>query len=331
MRKSVGVSPRERLKEALPAPMMMPVRTVRALALGRFSRTLSEARLRRSAANPRTFNQLVLQDMAHDRNPLRVVFADKIRVRDYVAGAIGDAYLANALAVGTTSPEIPWSDLPDNYVAKVNHGCGGIVFVSDAAPEESEVPRDPRSADWGHVLVQRRNVDPGRLRALFDRWLSLDYSWSFGRRFPEWSYRDVPRGILVEERLWPTPAHDRHSVSIYVVNGRVPFIRHRSLSFGGERRTGTYDGEWQPLPVRFKPVEVLTNAPEGPLPQGLQQALHEIALALAEPVPLVRVDLYTIGSRIVFGELTNHPACGQQQFTPQSFDEEIFRRITSCI
>jgi teichuronopeptide biosynthesis TupA-like protein len=39
----------------------------------------------------------------------------------------------------------------------------------------------------------------------------------------------------------------------------------------------------------------------------------------------VRVDLYRVGGRVVFGELTSFPAGGDGHFDPECFDREFGR------
>jgi hypothetical protein len=48
--------------------------------------------------------------------------------------------------------------------------------------------------------------------------------------------------------------------------------------------------------------------------------MFEIARTLSAGTDFVRVDLYNLGGRIVFGELTNYPQSGLRKFDPRSFD-----------
>ena len=59
-----------------------------------------------------------------------------------------------------------------------------------------------------------------------------------------------------------------------------------------------------------------------PKPKNYEEML-EIAEKLSEDFPAVRVDLYNIGGKIYFGELTFYPWSGYVQFTPDAFDFEI--------
>lgn len=316
---------RERLKATVPKPLMSPLKNVRAIALGRFSRSIAEVHLRARALRPRSYHQKVLHVMAFDRDPIRSIFADKIAVRDYVASVVGDEYLTKAYSVGHQPSQIPWIALPRNYVAKANHGSGGMVVVSEEAPLDMRVPDNPTSHDWGHVLVHPDHADVARIIRLFERWLTLDFSWYFGKRFPEWAYGNISPGILVEERLAPKPGEDFHDVRVHVVDGRVVMIRHRARTDDGRRHSVTYDGDWKELPVTTRHASEVAKLPHQPLSRALQEEVTRVALALSRPVDLVRVDLYVVGRRLTFGELTNYPSAGGRLISPRSMDRRILR------
>ena len=55
-------------------------------------------------------------------------------------------------------------------------------------------------------------------------------------------------------------------------------------------------------------------------------SLHDmvrIAERLGVEIDVVRADLYLLGDRIVFGELTHYPAGGTGRFDPAEYDELI--------
>ena len=49
----------------------------------------------------------------------------------------------------------------------------------------------------------------------------------------------------------------------------------------------------------------------------------KLAANLSKDFPFVRVDLYNINGRIIFGELTFYPGSGYTSYTPDSFDFEL--------
>lgn len=64
-----------------------------------------------------------------------------------------------------------------------------------------------------------------------------------------------------------------------------------------------YDLDWNPIPSAFKPG---TSLNEVPRPKSLEQMI-EIARSLSKGIPYVRVDLYEINEKPVFGEMTFTP------------------------
>jgi hypothetical protein len=48
-----------------------------------------------------------------------------------------------------------------------------------------------------------------------------------------------------------------------------------------------------------------------------------IAERLADEIDFVRVDLYNIGERIAFGEMTVYPNSGLGEFDPPELDEKL--------
>ena len=53
----------------------------------------------------------------------------------------------------------------------------------------------------------------------------------------------------------------------------------------------------------------------------------KIAAKLSEDFPFVRVDLYNVGGKIFFGELTFYPWSGYVQFTPDEIDFELGKKF----
>jgi len=61
-----------------------------------------------------------------------------------------------------------------------------------------------------------------------------------------------------------------------------------------------------------------------PIPRPARLAeMIELAQRLARGTDFVRVDLYDLPGRIVFGELSSFPAGGDSPFDPESFDVEF--------
>ena len=55
------------------------------------------------------------------------------------------------------------------------------------------------------------------------------------------------------------------------------------------------------------------------------EKMLDVARRLTAGVDFVRVDLYNLNERIVFGELTNYCAAGLSEFDPPEWDREFGR------
>ena len=55
----------------------------------------------------------------------------------------------------------------------------------------------------------------------------------------------------------------------------------------------------------------------------------EIARQLSSDFPHVRVDLYNVEGKIIFGELTFYDGSGYMSYDPDSFDIEMGRLFTT--
>ena len=69
-----------------------------------------------------------------------------------------------------------------------------------------------------------------------------------------------------------------------------------------------FDIEWNPIPEIVKSNSEIPGKGDVPKPENLDEMLH-IAKLLAQDFKFVRVDLYNLHGKVLFGELTFSPAC----------------------
>ncbi|MFP4616185.1 MAG: ATP-grasp fold amidoligase family protein [Thiohalorhabdus sp.] len=238
---------------------------------------------------PRTFNEHIQARKLFDRDPVYTRLADKLEVREYVAREAGSDYLPALYWQGEDIREAPRADLPPRFVIKSNHAVGTVILVES-----------PAEVDWAEVGRQTRG------------WLEMDISTLMG----EWHYRWIPPRLYIEELL-PAPAGQSAPVDykIFCFGGQPVFIEVM-LGRGRDPRILMTDPDLRPLPVRGK-----APAPEEPLekPVNLAEMLW-VAERLSRHFRFVRVDLYNIEGRVVFGELTFTPAGGAMQLDPGDWD-----------
>ena len=259
---------------------------------------------------PTTFNEKVRYRMATDRRPILQTFADKLAVREYVADKVGD-HLLTTLHLATDDPAalLP-SALPRQFALKASHASGGVILVGDHVAPTRRLP-EPRD-DWDRWMVHPDSLDWDLMRAHCRCWLARRY-----KPYKQWASRSIPARILVEELLLvdgSVPA----DVKFFVFGGRAGLILVDQDGFGDHKRN-LYTPSWEPF------NDVRYGYPLGPaVPRpGKLEEMVAVAERLAQEVDFVRVDLYELGDRVVFGELTIYPMDGVGPFEPAEFDAKL--------
>ncbi len=242
--------------------------------------------------NPKSFSEKIIYlGINIDRLiPDAHIYADKLAVRKYVADTIGEQHLVPLLGAWDRADEITWSELPNRFALKTNHGSGFNILVPD-----------------------RTALDIDRVVDQLNGWLATDYS-QFGR---ENHYRRIPPRVFAEELLGSgdePPIEYKYQC----FNGICKII---SVTVGGHtnRQKLRLDPNWNALPFR--------NSHPPPDREILKPASFDqmvsIAETLAAPFFYVRVDLYEVEEVVYFGELTFTPTGGTDPFSPPEWNRKL--------
>ncbi|MCX7801321.1 MAG: hypothetical protein N2109_13395 [Fimbriimonadales bacterium] len=208
----------------------------------------------------------------HHRSPLLPIVSDKVRVRRYVALRGLGSLLLPGVRVYRRPTDIEWSELPERFVAKPNHGSHMVLFCKD-----------------------RKAFDLKAAERRLGRWLRRNYSL----RYAETNYRGIPRRIVVEPLLGLQEPFVEYKIHCACgVPFRVVTVLDRA---NGVLTLGRNDLDWNRLPktnTSRKTIEV-----EAPRPADLDWLLH-CATVLSQDLLRCRVDLVRADGRLLFGELT---------------------------
>lgn len=257
-----------------------------------------------------SFTEKVRYKMLRDRRQLIVTFADKAAVRDYVAGAVGEEYLPVAHATIDDPTTLETLRLPQEFVLKPTHGSGAVVIVSSRASADAELP--PARWSWKYAHVRPSAADRSQLARIGAHWLGQLYGQGPNR---EWVYGEVPRRLIVEELLVDERGEVPDDIKFFVFHGRVEYVQVDSGRFG-TRTQDFYLPDWTHLDLSGG---LPWRVPRPPRPAQLDEML-DVAERLGAGTDFVRVDLYALPGRIVFGELTNYPAGGESPFEPETWN-----------
>ena len=236
--------------------------------------------------HPRRFTEKLWSRMLHDRDPLLTVIYDKLRVRDYVAAKVGSDCLVPLLWSGEKPEQIPFEQLPSKFVIKATHGCSYNIIVED-----------------------KKQIDERKIRWQLAQWLKENYGQDFLLGI-EWFYRNIKPSIIIEEFLEENgkPPMD---YKFFCFSGRVEFITLHFDRFE-KHTTATVDRNFAPHEFRYQ-FDQYTGTLQRP-PNF--EAMLRVAESLAEEFDFMRVDLYNLNGRIVFGELTRYPGGVTVKFLP---------------
>lgn len=267
----------------------------------------------RRARRPRTFNEKLMYKMLYDRRPILTRIADKVAVRDIVASRIGERYLTTVYQVCDDPARVRWSSLPREFVAKVTHASGGAIICSEAAAPGQALP-ERLVPGHGRLVVHPDAFDADRATAIMTKWWSMRYGWSGMKR--EWAYLHVPARVLVEECLSGSRSGIPEDYKFMVLSGRCRWIQV-DVGRYEEHRRDIFTRDWERLPVDY---EYPRSDDPVTAPDRLDEMI-ELAERLGQGHDFVRVDLYALEGRIVFGELTAYPEAAEGTFVPGEFDE----------
>ena len=244
---------------------------------------------------PQTFNEKILYRLIFDRRPLLHTLSDKLAVRSYVKDRVGNlVFIPRVLFQTRCADDLLTAPLPSCFALKSNHGQAHVYLHTGG---ETDRP----------LLV-----------VLAKEWLAWD---SYERR-EQWCFKDIPKTIFVEEHLTaggPVPP----DYKFFCFDGIPQFIELATNRFS-ELRRDFYDTDWRPLDMSF--VNKRSGHPH-PRPPNFDTMIT-VASRLSSDLDFVRVDLYDLGDRVAFGELTCYPQNGRGKFKPQFWDFEFGRHWT---
>lgn len=249
--------------------------------------------------NPKTFSEKLQWLKLYNRKPEYTTMVDKFAVKEYVAKIIGEEYIIPTLGVWDTPEDINWDELPNQFVLKTTHDSGTVIVCKD-----------------------KNEIDFKIVKKRLKKSLKKNYFYH-GR---EWPYKNVKRRIIAEQYMKDRDSEDLIDYKFYCFNGEPIYcqvIRDRR----SKETIDFYDADWNHMPfVGLNPIA--ENSLVSIVKNGITQVvkpykledMFSICSKVASQIPFVRVDLYSIQSKVYMGEITFYPANGMGVFTPQEWN-----------
>lgn len=229
-------------------------------------------------SHPKDLSEHILSAMNKKSFEKYAYYADKVKVREYIASKGLADCLLDVYGVWDRAEDIDFSKLPDKFALKPNNGSGGHFFCKDKS--KINEPEVIKQLNAGLNLVKN------------------DVAFKFERH-----YGCIEPKIYCEELIdtgsdaWPV------DYKFTCVKGQIADVFVASERESGKTKYCTLDTNWNPLP--YTKEEYLPSSIP-PRPKHLDRMI-EIAKILSKDFEVVRVDLYEYRDKVYFSELTFSP------------------------
>lgn len=246
--------------------------------------------------HPRTLNEKILYMSLCTDTTEWTRLADKYRVREYVHECGLDDILVKLYGVWDKAADCDFSQLPDRFVLKYNHGCHNVLVVNDKTALNEE-----------------------EIKAKYQTFLDTP----FGALESGLHYLRIQPKLIAEELLENDEVSARYSTSlidykIWCFNGKPTFTSTCCNRGPNGHDFMTYDVDWIAHP-EYAIWDVSGHRGQLiPKPANYERMMA-VAAKLSAGHPVVRVDLYNLNGKIYFGEMTFTSLGGMMDFHSPEF------------
>ena len=241
---------------------------------------------------PVTYNEKLQWLKLNNRKDEYTSMVDKYEVRKFVESRIGDGYLIPTLGVWNKPEDVDFDGLPDEFVLKCTHDCGGLVICRD-----------------------KSKLDKTDARKRLEECMKHNFYYQ-GR---EWPYKNVVPRIYAEKYMSDPNEEQLSDYKVFCFNGVPKIIQVDYDRYSGHKRQ-FFDTDWNRMDVSFHfPSDTKKKITR---PVVLEEML-ELAKKLSAGYPHLRTDFYIIGNKLYVGEMTFFHGTGFGKWWPESFDAEM--------
>ena len=238
--------------------------------------------------DPKTLNEKLQWLKLYDRNPEYTKMVDKYEAKRYVAERVGEKYIIPLLGVWDSFDEIDFDRLPDQFVLKCTHDCGGLVICQDKSKLDLE------SAKKKIVRSLRNN-----------------YYW----QSREWPYKDVKPRIIAEKYMVDESGTELKDYKVMCFHGEPKIIQLHKGRYS-DHTQDFYSAEWEKYDI-YQGCPQTEGAIEKPV---FLEEMLAVSRKLSKDIPCVRADWYCVDGQLYFGELTFFDASGFCAYEPEEWD-----------
>lgn len=245
---------------------------------------------------PETFSEKLQWLKLNDRKEQYAKMVDKYESKKYVSTRIGEEYIIPVLGGPWNQPEeIELDKLPNQFVLKTTHDCGGVFICKD-----------------------KQAFDIETAKTMLKKHLRRNYYL----HCREWPYKNVQHRIYAEEYLSTgADTSELRDYKFFTFNGEPKLMYIASGRDYTEQNDQVvyadfFDMEFNHIDLRIDHE----NAPVCPAKPDNFDLMVECARKLAKGTKHLRVDFYEVEGRLYSGELTFFHCGGLRKFITEEWD-----------
>lgn len=240
---------------------------------------------------PKTFNEKLQWLKLYDRNPIYNTMVDKYEAKKYIADRVGTQYVIPTYGVWERFDDIDFDVLPERFVLKTTHDCGGVVVCKD-----------------------KSTFDKEKAKAFLEKHLSFNY-FHEGR---EWPYKDVKPRIMAECYMEDGQTKALWDYKLFAFDGEA-----KALFIATDRQVKASEVKFDFFDMDFRHLDIRNGHPNADVKIKMPRSFNEmkkIAQILSAGFPHLRVDFYEVDGHPYVGELTLYHFSGMVPFEPEKWD-----------
>lgn len=243
---------------------------------------------------PKTFSEKLIYLKLRYTNQLENLCADKFEVCQYVTQCGYPEILKKIYKVYNDPNDIDFDSLPDKFFVQCTHTQGHNFAIDKNKPYDLQHIKALYKVLFKrkHYMVLRENC-----------------------------YKHIKPRVICSEFLEQSDGSPLTDYKIYCFGGKAKYVMVSYGEYEHNVRNHKFDMQWNSIDSLFKKTPAV-EAKSIQKPENFDKMV-EIAEKLAAPFPHVRVDLYNISGRIVFGELTFYSSGGFVNVQSDKMNEKI--------
>jgi len=240
--------------------------------------------------SPCTYGEKLQWLKLNDHNLLYRTLVDKATVRGFIKNSIGERYLIPIIGVYNCVDDIPWNELPHQFVMKCTHDSGYVVICKDK---------------------EKLNIE--KIRKNLKYRMSKSIYW-YGR---EWQYKGIKPRIIIEKLLDDENDGGVIDYKVFCFNGKVKLFQVHTGRFIKHYQQ-FYNTKWELTNISHVELPT-THEYKVPKPNCFEEMV-ELSEKLSNITPHARIDWYYVGGQLYFSEYTFYDGSGFVTFEKQADD-----------